>query len=730
MQIRRVFSLILFLTIFTGYAQSPKTHRADKLFDQFMYQNALKEYHRLLKTDPKDKAYIIQKLGDAYNITGDSENAEIWYAQAVSQKNINPSYYYKYAMVLRENKKYKESLEWLKKYKQYNKIGDSRVQEFFNENDIVERIKKDGDKAEIWNIAVNSPYTEYGAVYFKDDQIIYTSNNHKTIGKKVSSWNNLPFTDLYIAKIVGDSIIGNSFVKNGKFSRRINTRYHEESPTFNSDYTVMFFTRNNLRPGRTKKGARDYNLKIYKSFFKKGKWTRPREVHFDSNKYNCAHPSLSKDGKTLYFSSDMPGGYGKSDIYKVAVNDDWTLGEPKNMGKLINTEGRETFPFIDSTGNLFFSSDGHAGLGGLDIFVAFFSKGELFMLRNAGLPYNSSKDDFGFVLHESNDVGLLSSNKPGGKGDDDIYYFKITSPPIKPLILLEGYVKDKSGQILPETEILLYRNQELVDKKTVKEDGKYKFLVDINKDYMIKANKPGYGPTVEKFHTYNPSSAKINKDIILSKITEVAIRGRVVDYATTEPINNVKISVRNVSDNSEKVIYTDPEGRIKIPVPKDKQNIDYELEFRKPGYLPYRIRLKRVADASGTYYVKENDDDVKLIRMDLEPIYFNFDKSNIRRDAAVELGKITKVMKEHKKVELSLESHTDSRGSKKYNLALSERRAKSTFNYLVKRGVEARRMQYRGFGESKLVNHCSDGVKCSRKEHQLNRRTEFIIIKM
>ncbi len=726
MKFKYLFIIFMLFLISIGYGQSRNTEVADRLFDLNKFQEAIKAYKKILSHDRKDAIYIYKKLGDAYSIIGQPEEAEKWYAKAVYDADNEPIYYYRYAMALRQNKKYDESIKWMTIYKQKSGMSDSRLEEFFKELDIVEKVKREGNKAQIYGLSINSKYTEYGAVYYENDKIVYTSNNINAKGKRRSSYDNLPFTDLLVAIRQDDY----DFIGGQSFSPVINTDFHESSPTFNSDYTVMFFTRNNLNP-KKRKNLRDYNLKIYRSFKQEdGSWSEPEEVHFDSDDYNCAHPCLSKDGKILYFASDMPGTYGKSDIYKVKVNKDWTLGTPENLGNKINTKGTETFPFVDADNNLFFSSDGHAGLGGLDIFVAFYTKsGHFFMLKNMGLPYNSSKDDFAFTINDTHKEGFFSSNRLGGKGHDDIYMFHPVEM-IRPFIYFVGKTVDNNGYVIPYTHLDLYSDGKLVSKKVSQFNGRVTFLLDTEKKYELKAHRPGYRDTIIKINTFKKQKSKIDQNIVLEQVKK--IRACVADFETKKPLDSVEIKIYDHKLNQNHyVLYTKPNGCADFIVASDltSDDVSYEFEFRKKDYLPQRYNYrKKLSKKDSINWLKPNKQRVFLIKLKLKPIYFDLDKWNIRPDAAAELDKIVTLLKKYPQLKLSMESHTDSRQTKAYNMVLSQKRAQATMQYLIDHGIDPKRLKARGFGESRLVNHCSDGVPCTEEEHQMNRRTEFMII--
>ena len=728
MKYKYILLILSLILSFASFSQSKKTVKADKLFDRFKYQEAIKEYKKILRHDRKDAEYIYKKLGDAYAIISQPEDAEIWYEKAVYDASSEPIYYYKYAMALRQNKKYQASVKWMNIYKEHSGLSDSRLEEFFKELDIVEKVKREGMKAQLYGLSLNSKYTEYGGTFYGQDTIVYTTNNINAKGKRVSSYDNLPFTDLETGIYATDDSDDDDYVKGTGFSQNINTNFHESSPTFNKDFNVLYFTRNNLNPTKRNKLI-DFNLKIYRSLKNEdGSWSKPEEVHFDSDTYNCAHPCLSPDNKTLYFVSDMPGSLGKSDIYKVSVNPDWTLGEPVNMGKDINTEGVETFPFIDAHNNLFFSSDGHAGLGGLDIFVAFYVNNQFFMLKNLGLPYNSSKDDFAFIINSTDKEGFISSNRLGGQGSDDIYLFK-TKEKFKPLIYFVGHTKDDNGYVIPNTKLQLYSAGKQVAQNISYFDGRFTFLVDPAKEYEIKAQKKGFDPVSYKFDTYNLKTSKIKKDLILQAQQKVKVC--VADYDTKKALDSVQVKIYGHNGHDERfILYTKPNGCLEFEVPVDKrhQQVLYEFEFRKSLYLPKRYNYQQKLERDTLNWIKPNKERILMVKLSLKPIYFDLDKAEIRPDAALELDKIVTLLKTHPKLRLSMESHTDSRQTKAYNLELSNRRAKATMQYLIDHGIDASRLEAKGFGESRLVNDCSDGVKCSEKEHQMNRRTEFVII--
>jgi outer membrane protein OmpA-like peptidoglycan-associated protein len=438
-------------------------------------------------------------------------------------------------------------------------------------------------------------------------------------------------------------------------SNLINTKYHESTPVFTADGQTMYFTRNNYDNGvylQDKKGIN--KLKIFRSYKKKGKWSKPEQLPFNSDEYSVAHPALSPDGKQLYFSSDMPGSMGydleneftRSDIWVVDILAEGAFSAPRNL-KNINTPGRETFPFVSKTNTLYFSSSGHQGLGGLDVFTSTInpdaSMGEVV---NIGRPINTIYDDFSFIVNDETKIGYFSSNRPGGSGDDDIYRFlQVEDLREKCEVLATGDITDKkTGNPVQDARVvLLDLDNKEIDQQVTSDDGTYTFTLDCDQPYVLRVVKE--------------------------------------DYTSDEEV---------------------------ITTPRSSGLIDISLE----------IELNRIP-------VVDCDDIGPLL--DIEQIYFDFDKFDIRSDAAYELSKIKAFMELYPQVSVEIRSHTDSRAPDQYNDLLSERRAQSTRDWLISKGIDASRLTAKGFGERRLLNKCANGVVCSSEQHQLNRRSEFIV---
>ncbi|WP_428225282.1 OmpA family protein [Flavobacterium sp.] len=619
-------------------AQFGKQKKADALFNSFSFVKAIETYKILIENN-YNVEYAKRKLGDSYSMLRDPQNAAYYYSDAVKQPNIDPEYYLKYALALRSLKKYEESEVWLNKYKESG-ANDSRIQKIAEDKNFITNIYNLKQQYFSKSVPFNSELSDFGAIE-NNGTIYFASTRDKGVGiKRTYTWNQQPFLDLYTTKKEGEN-----YTESEKINGDVNTKFHEGQISISKDGKTMFFTRNNYNNGKKQKDENGTNnLKIYKATLNdKEKWTNITELPFNSNNYSVGHPSLSADGKTLYFASDMPGGKGKSDLYKVTISGD-NYSKPENLGDKINTEGNELFPFVHNDGNLFFSSDGLQGLGELDIFTTVLDdEGNIQEIINLGVPVNSNTDDFAFFLNDSGETGFISSNREGGKGDDDIYGF--------------------------------------------------------------------------------------------DRIPPFSIKGIVTDVINKQPVKDAKIIIKDKDGNIIADLLTDQKGKYNIAADRET---NYTIEASHPKYQPEPSKVADTHNSKGKSFIQVDFelDPVQnvdiLADINIQNIYFDFDKHNIRTDAAIELEKIADLLlKTYPAMEIEIGSHTDSRGSFKYNEALGIRRANATYNYLVSRGINPNRIKkHEGFGEYNLVNDCKDGVDCSESSHQLNRRSVFTILKM
>jgi len=626
--------------------------KADAYFNKMWYAEAADLYEQALAKG--DKYYTrenLEKAADAHYFNTDMEKAYQWYDILYSNygKEMSEDNMFKYAHSLKGTGKYGRAKRLMRLYDRAAKNDnlDLDATEARPNEIVLDNILGAEQDFEIKNLSINTEYSDFSPMFLDSSQLAFSSARDSSVFRtRKYKWNDQPFLDLYVAQINKESQDLKDAIK---FSKKINTKYHEASVAFSPDNETMYFTRNNYgkKLKRDDKGIN--HLKIYRSDKINGEWIEAYEVSFNSDAYSTGHPALSPDGKQLYFVSDMPGSIGKTDIFVVDVLDDGSFSEPRNLGPEVNTEKREMFPFFNGT-KLFFASDGHTGLGGLDIFETAFDTEEGFgEVVNMGKPINSNKDDFSYIVNDDNLKGFFASNRDGGKGDDDIYSFK--RPSIEEIPAnnnaIAGVVTELvNGDLMPKTLVELLDENGIKLKETLTEnDGSFMFEnLEGSTKYTVKSGKSGF-----------------------------------------------------VDD--EKPITT-----------KDNELVNVD------------ISMKRLEEMIAV------EEGIKKIKTDM--IYFGFDKSNIRPEAAKELDKLVSVMKEYPGMAIKIESHTDSRGPRVYNEYLSDKRAKSTREYIISQGIAADRIESAtGYGESRLLNECDGTVACSEATHLLNRRSEFIIVR-
>lgn len=634
---KTLYTLIFVLSITIGaFGQGSKLNKADKKYDKYSYIDAIEIYEKVAEKGYKSTE-IFEKLGNAYYFNGELDKASKWYGELFAlNQEVDSEYYFRYAQALKAEGNYEKSNQYMELFAQ--KTDDSRAKLYQQNKDYLTDIDAVSGKYTMDKTDVNSEFFDYGPTFF-GKQIVFTSSRSEgNQYSKIHDWTKQNFTDLFVASIDNDGKLGS--VEN--FSKTVNTKYNESSPVFTKDGKTMYFTRNNYNDGKKRKSDDKVIMeKIYKAELINGEWTNVKELPFSNDNYKTAHPALSPDEKTMYFASDMPGSFGNSDLYKVSIDSNGNFGSPENLGPTINTEGRETFPFVDTDNNLFFASDGHPGLGGLDIFEAKANKNSFEKPVNVGKPLNSPMDDFGYITNKDG-LGFFSSNRDGGTGFDDIYTFTVCTH------TLTGIISDiDTKAILTNAKVILFDDKMNKISETISSDkGAYSFKIECNKKYYVRASKEEYETTEKSFG----------------------------------PVT-------------------------------------------KTGESKLDIELKR-----NIFPVEVGTDLAKIL--DVSIIYFDLDKWNIRPDAAEDLEKIIAVMNQYPNMTIDIRSHTDSRQTHKYNELLSDRRAKSTLEFMVKNGINRNRLTAKGYGETQLVNNCSDDVPCSEAEHQKNRRSEFIVLKM
>jgi outer membrane protein OmpA-like peptidoglycan-associated protein/tetratricopeptide (TPR) repeat protein len=486
-----IYTTLVFIISLNNYAQKVKEAKANKEYEKYAYVDAIKTYERLFEKGYKS-VEMLQNLGNAYYFKADLESAAKWYTELFAlTQDLDAEYYYRYAQSLKGIKDYKKADAMLAKFNE--KSGnDSRGQLAANQKDYLAQIKKNSGRYTLENAGINSDKSDYGSAFYKNKVIFASARDTAGFGSRKHAWTGESFTNLY-GSVIGDR---GTLSDAQRFGKKLNSKFHESTPVFTKDGKTVYFTRNNFLNGKKGKDAdRVTLLKIYKATLDGDEWTEITELPFNSDQYNVAHPALSSDEKTLYFASNMPGTIGQSDIFKVAINSDGTFGTPVNLGKTINTEGRETFPFVAADNELYFASDGHPGLGGLDVFVSEeMSDGTYKSVQNVGEPLNSSKDDFGYLIDAKSRIGYVTSNRDGGQGSDDIYRFQETKK-LECEQLLAGVVTDQeTGAVIANSKVTLEdQNHKVIKELITDAEGKFDFgMVACGTKFYLITQRPEY----------------------------------------------------------------------------------------------------------------------------------------------------------------------------------------------------------------------------------------------
>ncbi len=629
------FIALTFLSITTIDAQDKSSKKADKQFSKLEFVKAAESYKKLINNG-KSSDYVVAQLAECYYNIFNTVEAEKWYA-TLAEDSSDPDIIFKYSQMLKANGKYKLSNKWMNKFVEL-RPADNRATSFLKNPTYLPKIISKGKRFNVQNLDINSEYSDFGGAL--NNNKLYITSSRNTVGlfdlgrwitQRISyGWNNEPYLDIYSFDVTDSG----SYLNEDYLGSNINTKYHEGLASFDNEGN-MYISRESFYENEYVKDPESNNITSLIGIYKISKGEKNVvALNINSVEYSVKNPSISSDGKTLYFSSDMPGGFGNFDIYRGDIDENGNINNVENLGQKVNTEGQEMFPFIGDKNNLYFSSDSQLGLGGLDVFFTKEVDGKWASVRNVGIPVNSNADDFAFSMNEATGEGFVSSNRSGGKGSDDIYSIKRLIPICD--VLLTANVMDAKTKLGIDSATTSISDKEgnIASTKTSSNEGVSEFMLVCDEAGKLIVSKEGYN----------------------SKIVDLKM--------SSEEFTSINVML----DPIEKIIVAE--------------------------------------------------------KIELNAIYFDFDKSNIKAEAAFELDKLVQIMNKYPEMTVSIESHTDSKGPSSYNQRLSERRAKTTSQYVISKGIDSSRLSSAGKGESSPVVDCTN---CSKDEDQLNRRSEFII---
>lgn len=801
--------LLCMIASSSTYAQLSKEKRARKYMDDLNYMGAIELYNQILDKNDNPEAKI--NIAEAYRKVNDSENAEYWYGQVVQLADAEPIHKLYYGQMLQRNGKCDLAKEWYQAYVEAVP-EDQRGQYLVQACDYEDELRtKNAGIYEIVHVDFNSNLDDFSPAYY-DDGLVFASERDKGIAiVRTTEWTGNPFNELFQVKRQkeGKEPAEYTYEKPEKYSKKLNSKFHDATVTFNKDQSKIYFTRNNILNGKV--GKDDDNiirLKVFSATIAGDEWKDLEGLPFNSDEYSVAHPTLTADGTKMYFSSDMPGGFGGMDLYMTTM-DGSSWGPPINLGARINTEGSEIFPYYDSNSQrLYFGSNGHVGLGGLDIYYMDDKGDDQFGdVTNMGYPLNTISDDFGIIFGEEGKEGYFTSDREGGVGRDDIYAFRKSAATMEILVIDEA-----TGEPIPGATV---KNDCTGTEMLTNTEGKIMFDMKMDQCCNFTASMDDYLDNAKEGCTKDVEMGqKVFVEIPLKKDVPFNLDVLVVDPTNGNPIEGAMVTLTSDREDVEpETVYTDSTGTLSFELVED---CCYTVTAKKEGYFGSPVEnqctreltepttLQAVVNLSPiTAQVTENDpnnpdgnndddpftnggdelvgDDSNIPTYDAEQdlyidpntgepftgtvrgityedgnikdggssvgwkespvkkeigdpiayllhIYYDFDQSYLRDEAQPEINKLCKMLTENSDLIIEIASHTDSRGSFRYNRSLSQRRAESVVRALVDCGIAEERLVARGYGEKKNVNNCANRIPCSEREHQMNRRTEFRVI--
>ena len=709
-----VFSTSSFAQVLLGFA--------DYKYNNLNYTDAIPLYkYYLAKRDSTNKD-VIRKLATSYRLTNQCDLAEPLFGK-LTLKDSSWSDIVNYAEMMMTNKKYDQVFRFVNTPEIAAK-NEPRLLKISNSikhmNDLV---TSDTGNVRIALLPFNSEESDFCPAFYENGIIFSSTRMVSDFVQRNHTWTDKSFTNLFL------SSADDNFTTTTKFAKKLKYKYNYGPATYNARYKTMYYTLNNPKK-KSKTGYK--NLRILSASYdeSKKKWIKSNLFPFNSSDYACTHPSINPEGSKLYFSSDMPGGYGGMDIY-VSTWRDSLWSKPINLGPRVNTAGEDLFPFIDRDSLLFFASDGRGGLGGLDIFE-FNLRDTSSNSENVGAPINSYADDFSLIKYPNADKGFFSSSRGNYGIDDDIYsYLRLKA---KGKTINVFVIDNSTGRLIDSSSLVVNSEIYKTPYNYFLPDGKiFNLGVTAGKVFSFNASAKGYQSNSIQALMNSEDSVYVVK--LVKEKKGCIVQGTITDKITNAKLDSAQVTIINTQTNAEVFsTFTDASGFYKFTGLEG--GIKYTISVTRKGYFAKEQGVSTVGNTCVTTKDREYD---YLRDFPLEPIiigkaikieniYFDLAKWNIRTDAAIELDKIVKMMNDNPEIIIELSSHTDSRASAKYNEQLSDKRAKSSAEYIVSKGINPLRISGKGYGEYMLINKCADGIPCSEKDHQQNRRTEFKVI--
>lgn len=745
-----LLSLLLLTALTPVFGQQAQLQKAEQHMEALRYAEAAALFEKLLRKDENFLPAVVG-MANAQRKAHKLADAVVWYRRAVQLPDAPPYAHYNLGQLLLQ---FGDCLGAQEAFDQY-----LRLKPYDTRKDLLGNVCA-------WQELVQTPSGQYTvslpdfngansdlAPAFYQDGIVFGAVRSRSDRKAA-------FYDLYFTKPMAEaqpSGIELTYAPVEPFAALPNTNMNEAIISFSPDFKEAYFTRNQLEPVSDKSPLHRLEILMAQQD-NSGNWSAPKALPFNSRNYNTAHPSLSADGAMLFFASDRPGGFGGKDIY-VSQRSGSTWSAPINLGPNVNTEGDELYPHYHANGNLYFASNGHLGLGGLDVFrTANLGKEGWSPAENMGMPVNSAADDFGLILYPTGEYGFFTSNRDGGTGNDDIYAFQTSKVQLDLAFLNED-----------ASEAVTFTVRGSNDTLTTDSLGKWTTWLGYNECLHVQVLQDGKVIQEREIcASASTDSIPMHVDIPLvpNETTLVAkggsgaprlIEGWVADELSGEPLAGALVymlssecatTIRTTTDEEGRFSFTPQTGccyTVKITNENYFSNAytqticteDAKLEKDKIYYLsPFQSKTtstpdKKLVNVSTPSSFKVSSSKYHEADMSvpyLLNVYYDLGRSSVRTDALGDLSRLYWMLVNNPDVVVEICSHTDARGSNDYNKRLSQRRADAIVNWLIQKGIEHKRLQARGYGEERPVNECKDGVACSEEAYQVNRRTEFRIL--
>jgi len=696
----------------------------DRHYAQMAYARAVAQYEVAAELGAVNE-HVTKRLADSHMRLGHTGEAERWYAIVVKFLNREPIDLYNYAEALKSNGRYEEAEEWMDRYLALGPEGTDRRS---NITGFARKFSLDTERFSVRPVSINTPYSDFGAAWLGTTQVTFSSARNETVAiERRAAWNDQPFLDVFTADVSPNGDLFDATTLEGD----VNTKYHEGPASANAGADVLWFTRNNYFQGRSQKSQQGVSrLSLYKARLGASGWGDVEQFLYSNSEISLMHPALSLDGRELYFVSDMPGGYGGTDIY-VCRDQGGQWSEPENLGAAVNTPFNEVFPFVGADGTLYFASKGHPGLGGLDVFLSARTTEGFAAAMNIGAPVNGPKDDFAFIIDAAKKRGYFSSNRPGGQGDDDIYAFEMLAPLEQRFLCTGTVIDDEYETPVVDAEVSLYDlDGKLVSTMRTDARGEYSFTVQKDLGYRLVARMKGRYDGEQHLSTENIERQQIiTRDIHLVPDAGIWLRGALHLKDRLAFVPGGTVSVVNLTSFFSESQRTGDGGDFSFRL---QSNEEFEVLIEKVGYFSQSVPVSTIGMKQGIIDLNDARDlGMEEITIGeaiaLKHIRWPAGSAQLDPIARTELDALIERMDVNPGVSIEVGVHSDSRGDAAAERKLSQQRADAVLAYLKSKGVAKERVSALGYGNSRLLNHCAPGVQCSEEEHAVNRRTEYTV---